>query len=106
MLFYLLHGISFDISILEMMLANMSKNQLFPLRPHQILALLPVLLHIFCDDKEFVGRVEPLMCIVLIAASVILFYWHILMLTLQYYARNPDQGIIFLTDKQMKAYNN
>ena len=92
--FNLLHSTSFNISVYELMIANMTKSDYSPFGVQNLICLIPLVVHLMCPDKLASSFYEPIANYICIAILVILMYGHILALAFQYLARNPPKRLL------------
>ena len=99
--FYVIHNVSFNISHFRLMISNMThttKNfKIFDLE--HIIQLIPVIGCLINVEPEK----ELYLCLICAFFQISLFYTHMFALIKQFYYRNPDKHIFFLTDDQMKV---
>ena len=101
-IFHLLHSCSFNVSSYRLMISNMTKNPVKVFGFEHVLQVVPILMHCLCRNKLERLAFEPMACYLSLFLLVCLFYGHIFMLTFQFLARNPDKGLIFMTEVQLK----
>lgn len=89
--FHLVHSFSFNISSYRLMIANMTKTDFLPIGVENLVALVPIFVHVTCANKLERVALEPLANYTCLLLMVILFYGHFAMLSMQFLARNPDR---------------
>ena len=89
-----MHSISFNISVYELMIANMTKSAYKPVAIQNLICLIPLMVHLACPDKLTSSVIEPLVTYACIIVLIILMYGHILALSFQYIARNPGKSLL------------
>lgn len=86
------------------MIANMTNTEIFPVGLEHLVQAMPVLVQYcaMCPHFVFLKELsEPKLCRVSLGLLILMFYGHILTLSFQYLARNPDKGLIFMTNEQL-----
>jgi hypothetical protein len=96
--FHILHSFSLNISSFKLMVANMTKQDLFPIGIEHFLQLCPAIIHMISKNKLERVSMEPLTCYICIGLMVVIFYGHMMLMIHQFLARNPDKGLIFILE--------
>ena len=85
----LLHSLCFNVNYYRLMLANMTKSHYRIASVENLVAMVPVLVHLTTKDKLERSILEPIATVLCIVLIYLIYYLHIIMLSRQFLDNNP-----------------
>lgn len=98
-LFVLLHSLCFNVSYYRLMVANMTNSHFRVFSVENLVAAIPIMVHLTTKDKLERAILEPISTVLCIVLLYLIYYLHIIMLSRQYLSNNSNASFWFIKDK-------